>query len=135
MYIFFISMASLFWTKYVFFMTFKRFQPIILQIFLKPFILWYCVAWMLKDLELPLLQERRKQLWLTFMFKVVEGLMPAIPSSAYFEPVPNKRRIRATHFSDFESTLLLNCQFTLECNIFIIYVVVQFIIFSTLSWF
>jgi hypothetical protein len=38
------------------------------------------------------------------MFKVVEGLMPAIPSSAYFEPVPNKRRIRATRFSEFETT-------------------------------
>lgn len=63
-----------------------------------------CVSQMLKDLELPLLQERRKQLRLTFMCKVVEGLMPAIPSSAYFEPVPNKSRIRATRFSDFEST-------------------------------
>jgi hypothetical protein len=40
-----------------------------------------CVSRMLKDLELPLLQERRKQLRLTFMFKVVEGFMPAIPSS------------------------------------------------------
>jgi hypothetical protein len=63
-----------------------------------------CVSRMLKELELPLLQERRKQLRLTFMFKVVEGLMPAIPSSAYFEPVPNKRRIRATRFSEFETT-------------------------------
>ena len=63
-----------------------------------------CVSRMLKDLELPLLQERRKQLRLTFMFKVVEGLMPAIPSSAYFEPVLSKRRIRATRFSDYEST-------------------------------
>ena len=62
------------------------------------------VSRMLKDLELPLLQERRKQLRLTFMFKVIEGLMPAIPSSAYFEPVLSKRRIRATRFSDFEST-------------------------------
>jgi hypothetical protein len=37
---------------------------------------------MLKDLELPLLEERRKQLGLTFMFKVqnvVEGLISAIP--------------------------------------------------------
>ena len=63
-----------------------------------------CVSRMLKDLELPLLQERRKQLRLTFMFKVVEGLMPVIPSSTYFEPVPNKRRIPATCFSDFENT-------------------------------
>ena len=30
---------------------------------------------------------------LSFMFKVVEGLMPAIPSSAYFEPAPIKHRI------------------------------------------
>jgi hypothetical protein len=40
-----------------------------------------------KDLELPLLDERRKQLRLTFMFKVVEVLIPAIPASEYFEAV------------------------------------------------
>jgi hypothetical protein len=83
-----------------------------------------CVSRMLKDLELPLLQERRKQLRLTFMFKVVEGLMPAIPSSTYFEPVPSKRRIRATRFSDFESTNIVTshelnnnkCFSTKRCN-------------------
>jgi hypothetical protein len=51
-------------------------------------------------------------------------LMPAIPSSAYFEPVPNKRRIRAIRFSDFESTNVVTshelnnnkCFSTKRCN-------------------
>jgi len=51
-----------------------------------------CIYRMLKDLELSLLEERRKQLRLTFMFKVqnvVEGLIPTIPlpASEDFEPV------------------------------------------------
>ena len=66
---------------------------------------WLCFTNAQLDLELvPLLQERRKQLRLTFMFKVVEGVMPAIPSSSYFEPVPNKRRIRAIRFIEFEES-------------------------------
>ena len=58
---------------------------------------------MLKSLELPLLQERRKELRLTFLFKVVEGLVPAIPPDTYLVPASNKRRIRATKFSDYQS--------------------------------
>ena len=56
---------------------------------------------MLADLDLQTLQERRKELRLTFLFKVVEGLVPAIPSPDYLVPVRNKRRIRATKLSDF----------------------------------
>jgi len=66
------------------------------------------VTRMFKNVELPLLEERRKQLTLTFMFKVVEGLIPAIPASKYFEPVQNKRKIRATRYKDCESTNIVS---------------------------
>lgn len=32
------------------------------------------------------------------MFNVVEGLIPAIPASEYFEAVQNKRKIRNTRY-------------------------------------
>jgi hypothetical protein len=48
---------------------------------------------MLKNLDLPLLQERRKDMRLIFLFKVVEGLVPAIPSHRYLTPIRNKRHI------------------------------------------
>ena len=63
---------------------------------------------MLKDFGLSLLELRRKQPSLTHMFKVVEGLMPAIPASYYFEPVQNKRKIRATRYKDCESTNIVS---------------------------
>ena len=56
---------------------------------------------MLTNLELQTLQERRKESRLTFLFKVVEGLVPAIQPSEYLVPVQNKRRIRATRLGDF----------------------------------
>ncbi len=60
---------------------------------------------MLQDLHLPKLQVRRQQLRLTFMYKVVEGLVPAMPSSEFFTPKPqSKRRIKAKSFKDYTST-------------------------------
>ncbi|KAK3106866.1 hypothetical protein FSP39_001700 [Pinctada imbricata] len=58
---------------------------------------------MLKNLDLQLHQDRRRELRLTFLFKVVEGLVPAIPPDTYLVPVLNKRRIRAKRFTDFEA--------------------------------
>ena len=56
---------------------------------------------MLKDLKLPKLQERRQQLRLIFMFKVVEGLVPAMPADQFFKAKqPSKRQIRAKKFND-----------------------------------
>ena len=79
---------------------------------------------MLADLDLQTLQERRKELRLTFLFKVVEGLVPAIPSPDYLVPVRNKRRIRATKLSDFivDNTITAHqlnnsrCFVTPRCN-------------------
>jgi hypothetical protein len=63
---------------------------------------------MLKNLELPLLDKRRKQLRLPIMFNVVEGLIPAILASEYFEAVQNKRKIRNTRYKDCESTNIVS---------------------------
>jgi hypothetical protein len=48
---------------------------------------------MLKNHELPLLEERRKQLSLAFVFKVVEGLINVIKSGklqTLFHPINSK---------------------------------------------
>ena len=60
-----------------------------------------CVSAMLKDLGLPSLQERRGQLRLIFMFKVVEGLVPAVPADKFFtQKKTNKRQIKPKIFKD-----------------------------------
>ena len=46
-----------------------------------------CVTAMLENLDLPSLQERRNHLRLIFMFKVVEGLVPAMPPDQFFTEV------------------------------------------------
>ena len=56
---------------------------------------------MLKNLQLPSLEERRKQLRLIFLYKVVEGLVPAVPPQQFLKPKQNnKRQIRAKRFAD-----------------------------------
>ena len=56
---------------------------------------------MLKKLDLPSLQSRRKQMRLTMLYKVVEGLVPALPAEKFVTPVPKgKRKVRAKTFSD-----------------------------------
>ena len=60
-----------------------------------------CVTAMLQDLHLPKLKARQQQLRLTLMYKVVEGLLPAMPPSEFFTPRPqSKRRIKAKSFKD-----------------------------------
>ena len=60
------------------------------------------------DLERLLIEESKKQPRLTFMFNVVEGLIPAIPWSEYFVPEQNKRKIHATLYKDCESTNIVS---------------------------
>ena len=59
-----------------------------------------CVTKMLKDLELPTLQERRRQLRLAFLYKVAEGLIPSLPPDKYLKTIRNKRQIKPKIFSD-----------------------------------
>ncbi len=62
-----------------------------------------CVTKMLKKYELPSLQQRRKELRLSLLYKISEGLIPAIPPEDYLQKVENKRKIRAKKMTDFVS--------------------------------
>jgi hypothetical protein len=60
-----------------------------------------CVTAMLDDLNLPTLQERRRHQRLTFLYKVVEGHVPAINIDHYLHRLRPKRTIRAKKFEDY----------------------------------
>ena len=62
-----------------------------------------CITKMLIDLELPTLEKRRTAQRLTFMFKVVEGLVPAISPSDFVSKTRPKRLIKSKQYSDFIS--------------------------------
>ena len=52
---------------------------------------------------LPSLQDRRMAARLTFFYKVVEGLVPAISPDAFLKPQRPKRQIHAKKFQGFDS--------------------------------
>ena len=62
---------------------------------------------MLNELELPSLQDRRKQQRLIFFYKVVEGHIPAIPTDSYIKFQRNKRNIKPKTFDNFESSNII----------------------------
>ena len=55
-----------------------------------------CVTAMLRELDLPSLQERRRQNRLTFLFKIIEGHLPGIKAEKHLAPILNKRLMRPT---------------------------------------
>ena len=59
---------------------------------------------MLKDLNLPSLQDRRRGKRLIFLYKIAAGLIPAIPAEPFLTPVRKKRQIKTTSRSDFTSS-------------------------------
>jgi hypothetical protein len=60
------------------------------------------VTAMLNDLGLQSLEDRRQEKRLVFLFRVVEGLVPAIPSADFLIPAKTtKRRIQPTRFPGF----------------------------------
>jgi hypothetical protein len=68
-----------------------------------------CITRMLKNLDLPTLQQRRKELRLTFLFKVVEGLVPVIPSSSYIIQIREKGRIQpSSRLKDYSATNIVD---------------------------
>ena len=70
-----------------------------------------CVTKMLQDLGLPLLKERRKINRLTFFYKMVEGLIPAMPCHSFLTPVrKSKRLITPTTFINYESSNIIDRQ-------------------------
>ena len=61
-----------------------------------------CMTQMLKDLDLPTLQQRRKELRLSLLFKIADGSVQAIPSDKYLKPVKKSRQITPKNFDGFE---------------------------------
>ncbi|KAH3800913.1 hypothetical protein DPMN_154556 [Dreissena polymorpha] len=58
---------------------------------------------MLKCIKIPHLQENMKANRLIFFYKMVEGLVPALPNQYFLTPVrQSKRRVTPTTFSDFK---------------------------------
>ena len=67
-----------------------------------------CVTRMLDQLKLPSLQDRRKANRLVFFYKVVGGLVPALPSHVYLTPLrPNRRRVAVKKFADYQTDNVL----------------------------
>ena len=62
---------------------------------------------MLNDLKWENLQLRRTSLRLVFLYKVVEGLVPAI-NPEYFVKSKPKRKIKPKRFDNFESANIVN---------------------------
>ena len=62
------------------------------------------VTKMLDNLKLPPLQQRRRDLRLILMYKVVEGLVPAIPPAEYLTPNKPGRLIKPKTPSDYNTT-------------------------------
>ena len=59
------------------------------------------VTSLLTKYDLPTLQERREDLRLTFLYKVVGGLVPAIPPEKYLTPQKASRNIRPPNRPDY----------------------------------
>jgi hypothetical protein len=59
-------------------------------------------------INVPLLQTRRQHQRLIFLYKVVEGQIPAIPPHEYISHQKPKRHIRARTFHDCETTNIVN---------------------------
>ena len=61
-----------------------------------------CVTRMLQELDLPPLEERRRQQRLTMLYKIIEGKIPALPPQSFLSPMDKtKRKIRAKVPTDF----------------------------------
>ena len=59
---------------------------------------------MRRELELETLEDRRFSLRLILLYKVVEGLVPALPATEFVTTAKPKRTIKAKVFSDCDTT-------------------------------
>ena len=83
-----------------------------------------CVSQMLAELNLPPLQDRRKANRLTFFYKVVEGLVPAMQSHDFLTPIRGKRHIKSKQHTDCVTSNIIDKQSTnnskcfkiIQCN-------------------
>ena len=62
---------------------------------------------MLKDLNLPSLQDKQREKRLVLLCKIAEGLIPAIPAESFLTPDRKKRQIKTTSRSDFTSNNII----------------------------
>ena len=62
-----------------------------------------CISKMLKDQDLPSLKDKRMTARLTFFYKVVQGLVPAISTDAFLKPQWPKHQIHAKRFHGFDT--------------------------------
>ena len=60
-----------------------------------------CIGKMLQELDLPPLEERRRQLRLTMLTKIVQGSVPAIPPQNFLTPSERRRRVQPTRFEGY----------------------------------
>ena len=67
-----------------------------------------CVTGMLQSLELSSLENRRSSNRLIYMYKVVEGLVPAIPPNEFLKPTRQKRQVKAKYFESCETENILD---------------------------
>ena len=63
-----------------------------------------CMTNMLESLNLSPLAQRRKELRLTFLFKISERLVPAIDKETYLVPPRTGKKIKDKKFEGFEAT-------------------------------
>ena len=76
---------------------------------------------MLKDLKLPELQQRRKELRLTLLFKIAEGLVPPIHSDVYLTPKTEGREIKQNpRYRDYEAKNIVTKYETKNSRTFVI---------------
>ncbi|KAK3097708.1 hypothetical protein FSP39_012355 [Pinctada imbricata] len=66
-----------------------------------------CITKMREELELETLEARRLSLRLILMYKIVEGLVPALPTDKFVKFQKSKRQIKSTKFRDCETTNLV----------------------------
>jgi hypothetical protein len=70
-----------------------------------------CVTEMLRYLQLPPLQDRRRQLRLTMLYKIAGGLVPAIPPDTFLTPADgSRRRVKAKTFADHQTHNIIQRQ-------------------------
>ena len=75
---------------------------------------------MLRDLELPSLQQPREFNKLVFLFKIARGMVPAINSEDYLKPQRGKCRIKAKQFSDYQCSNIVEKNVTNNSRCFIV---------------
>jgi len=62
-----------------------------------------CMTAMLKNLNLPSLQQRRQTNRLKLFYKISNSLVPGLPVENFLVPAKQKRHIKLTNFENYES--------------------------------